>query len=48
MKKKDQPIFSEETLASLIELGEVLRPIYERMITEGYVFKDGKATKLEK
>ena len=48
MHKKSKPIFSEETYVALVELGEVLRPIYERMITEGYVFKDGKATKPEK
>ncbi len=38
---KEEP-FSEETLKSLYQLGEILRQIHTRVISEGYVFKDDK------
>jgi hypothetical protein len=34
--------FSQETIDSLIKLGTVLRPIYNRLISEGYSIIDGK------
>jgi len=37
--------FSDETIASLVELGKVFLRIRNRLISEGYVIKDGK-TKL--
>ena len=36
-----QPL-SEETVRALQELGEVFRQIHRRLISEGYVIKDGK------
>ncbi len=44
--KKDPPkyIFSDETYASLVELGEVIRGIRTRLMSEGYVIKDGHIT----
>lgn len=35
-------IFSEETMESLREYGEVLRGIHRRLLSEGYVFSNGK------
>ena len=37
--------FSDETVASLRELGAVLKPIYLRLQKAGYVIKDGKIYK---
>jgi hypothetical protein len=34
--------FSQETIDSLIKLGNVLRPIYNRLISEGYSIIDGR------
>lgn len=34
-------LFTEETLASLAELGTVLEQIHRRLISEGYEIKDG-------
>ena len=34
-------LFSDETIKSLTELGEVLRRIHNRLISEGYEIKDG-------
>ena len=39
------PPFDEDTFQALKALGEVLSPIYERMIVAGYEFRDGKAYK---
>lgn len=40
--------FSEETMESLRELGEVIRPILHRLIAEGKVkMVDGKAVVLD-
>lgn len=45
--KKLQPL-PEETIVSLVELGEVLRPILKRMIAEGKAeVHDGKITILK-
>ncbi len=33
--------FSDETIASLRDLGVVLEPIYRRLLAQGYVIKDG-------
>ncbi len=38
-------IFEEETMESLRELGAVLGPIRERLISEGYAIKDGRIYK---
>lgn len=40
----EQPIFNEETTQSLIELGEVLRRIHNRLISEDWIIKDGVFT----
>lgn len=40
-------IFEEETMQALRDLGEVLRPIYERMIADGYAIVDGKFQKID-
>ena len=37
--------FSDETIVSLKELGVVLQEIHNRLISEGYVIKDGKIEK---
>lgn len=39
--------FSEETMDSFNELGAVLRRIHKRLISEGYIIKDGKIIKNE-
>lgn len=36
--------FSDETIAALKELGEVLRGIHNRMISEGWIIKGGVFT----
>ncbi len=33
---------SQETVQSLQELGEVLRQIHNRLLSEGYIIKDGE------
>ena len=38
-------IFSHDTLESICELGNVLKKIHERLITEGYTITDGKISK---
>lgn len=43
-KKSSLP---EETILALIQLGIVLRPICERMLSNGYVLLDGKLVKQE-
>lgn len=37
--------FSDETLESLRELGEVIREIHDRLISEGYVIEGGEIYK---
>jgi hypothetical protein len=37
-------LFSEETIKSLFELGEVLRKIHSRILSEGYIFKENQFT----
>ena len=37
--------FTYETIDSLTELGEVLKQIRERLISEGYTIIDGKISK---
>jgi hypothetical protein len=37
--------FSDETLRSLQELGEIFRQIRTQLISEGYVIKDGQISK---
>ncbi len=37
--------FSKETIDSLKDLGEVLMRIHRRLISEGYIIKDGKIYK---
>ena len=45
MMEKKTHIFTDEEIKSLIELGEVLRSIHARLISEGYVIKSGSITK---
>lgn len=33
---------SDDTIASLVELGEVLREIHEKLIAQGYTYREGK------
>lgn len=48
MEKKEN-IFSEETIKSLEELGDVLRKIHNRLLAEGKIIrKDGKTIFLDK
>ena len=42
---KEETYFSDETIASLKELGAVLQGIHNRLIAEGYTIKDGKIYK---
>jgi hypothetical protein len=44
--KKPAPL-GPETVRSLQELGELLRTINNRLLSEGYVFKNGKFIKPE-
>jgi hypothetical protein len=37
--------FSQETIKSLQELGEVYRQIHRRLISEGYIIQNGKISK---
>ncbi len=47
IEQKDDPIFTEETMSSLIELGEVIDRIRRRLVASGeYVIKNGKIEKL--
>lgn len=39
-----QPL-SQDTIRSLQELGEVYRQIHQRLVSEGYVIRDGKIFK---
>ena len=39
---KKEELFSEETLKSLYELGQILRKIHMRVLSEGYIFKDNQ------
>ena len=39
------PPLTEETIRSLQDLGEVYRQIYRRLISEGYIFQNGKFIK---
>ena len=40
-------VFSEETISSIIELGEVLKSIRHRMLTEGYTIVNGQIKKMD-
>jgi hypothetical protein len=35
-------VFSKETLVSLLEYGSVLKDIHNRLISEGYIWRNGK------
>lgn len=37
-----QYIFTQETIDSLMELGEALKKIHLRMLSEGYVFENNQ------
>ena len=39
-----QPL-SEETVQSVLELGDVLKQIYRRLVSEGYIFRNGQIIK---
>ena len=39
--------FSDETINSLIKLGDVLRKIHDRLMSEGYRIKDGNLYNLQ-
>lgn len=41
----DGYLFSQETVDGLSELGEVIRSIRKRLMSEGYEIKDGKIYK---
>lgn len=43
-QKETDNIFSEDCVASLTELGEVLRGIHKRLISEGWTIEDGVFT----
>ncbi len=43
--QKELRIFTDEEITSLVELGEVLRDIHARVISEGFVIKNGNITK---
>lgn len=45
--KKESQVFTDETIESLMELGEVLRSIRARLLSEGYVIKNGRITRQE-
>lgn len=36
--------FDKEAIKNIVALGEALRKVHNRLISEGYVFKDGKIT----
>ncbi|MFH1623655.1 MAG: hypothetical protein ABID54_00680 [Pseudomonadota bacterium] len=40
-------LFSQETINSIIELGEVLKTVRKRMSSEGYTIVDGQVKKLD-
>ncbi len=42
---KDNKVLPEETIVALLHLAQVLRPIYLRLIANGYSMVDGKLTK---
>ena len=42
VKNNPTTIFTDEDIQSFVELGEVLRKIHNRLLSEGYVIKDGK------
>jgi hypothetical protein len=42
---KEKIEFSDETIQSLKELGAILLRIHNRLISEGYVIKDGRIYK---
>ncbi len=44
---RDELIFTKETVESLGELGEILKKIHKRLISEGYTIVDGKIKKLD-
>ncbi len=49
MTKKPKQTLPEETIQALIKLGEVLRPIADRMVAEGKAkVKNGKLIILKK
>lgn len=43
-KPNHQPL-SPETIRSLQELGDVFRQIHRRLVSEGYVIRNGKVVK---
>jgi hypothetical protein len=46
-QKESQYIFSQETISSLVALGNVLERIYRRMKNEGYDIIDGRIIHIE-
>lgn len=38
--KKKEPLFTEEEFQNIVALGEVLRDIHRRLISEGWKIKD--------
>ena len=40
-------LLPEETIISIISLAQVIRPIFMRMLENGYSFNNGKLIKLE-
>ncbi len=41
----NKQLLTDETIKSFKELGDVLRPIHNRLVSEGYEIKDGRITK---
>lgn len=44
--REEQAYISQETVNSLVELGNVLKSIRKRLFAEGYAIRDGKMIKL--
>ncbi|MEI6480433.1 MAG: hypothetical protein WCO12_02850 [bacterium] len=40
-------LLTDDTMKSLVELGEVLREIHNRLVSEGYTIENGKIKKLD-
>jgi hypothetical protein len=40
--QEEKLVLPEETIRAVLELGQILRRIHDRRISEGYTFRDGK------
>ncbi|OGZ06383.1 MAG: hypothetical protein A2942_01085 [Candidatus Lloydbacteria bacterium RIFCSPLOWO2_01_FULL_50_20] len=41
----EEQTFSDDTIASLVELGEALRSVHDRLLSEGYTIINGEIIK---